>query len=431
VQTFRHDRSAVKSQETLTWEPPQWELTKLTFHQRLQRAIDVGIPKDEIDAACASRDPKESLLQLIAARKQEMKQQRHRDADQARDAKRLWMEHFAAAKSKLCEGNELLLLRDWENDGQNGSAHAISAVDEQPVVAAFKVGLAVLDEDKGELGLHLDVDPKTVSEVELLREELELGLLRARKMVASHRSNAHMRSPQRDRRGPSPRQQRHVPSPSRRARSPNRGAALKRLATLSQMDEIGHLKRGLKAYNYRGAYSTRGFADQDPRQVFRDFCRQGIGADSGHPNALNYEQFLSMCRRGGKVQIRKGSSQEEDIRALFDALDLDGDKLVTIDEVVAFVWEEPLHETLDPLSSATSGSQVWQSVHQGLCPWEDSDSMTAGSAQLARGSNALDEGVRVPEPSQESRTKAAAAWGSAASDESLLHLRVAAATSSN
>ena len=69
---------------------------------------------------------------------------------------------------------------------------------------------------------------------------------------------------------------------------------------------------------------------------------------------MDGEQFLRMCRRGGKVQIRKGSSQEEDIRTLFDALDLDGDKLVTIDEVVSFVWEEPLHETLDPLSSATS-----------------------------------------------------------------------------
>ena len=155
-------------------------------------------------------------------------------------------------------------------------------------------------------------------------------------------------------------------------------AALMRLEELSHTDEIEHLKRGLKACSYRG------FEGQDPRKLFHDFCSRGGG--SGGINrgyALDCDQFLRMCRKGARMQIHKGSKKEKEICDLFDALDLDGDEHVTIDELTAFVWDEPVPLPPGfeyPDRSGPSGLQVSRSLRDPSL-WDDEyDEGTRSSA---------------------------------------------------
>ena len=111
-----------------------------------------------------------------------------------------------------------------------------------------------------------------------------------------------------------------------------------RLESLTHTDEIVQLKQKLKAWSYRG------FDGQDPRKLFQDFCRRSDRRDrprSSDPSSLDCEQFLKMCRKGGKLAIPADSKKHDEISELFVALDLNGDGLVTIDEITAFVWDEP------------------------------------------------------------------------------------------
>lgn len=164
----------------------------------------------------------------------------------------------------------------------------------------------------------------------------------------------------------------------RRARSPRRAqlgsepsddsvaAALKRLNDLPHTAEIDLLKHGLKAYSYRG------FEGQDPRNRFREKLKQAQKAVGGPKSLeeLNCDQFLYLCRKGGRKKIDQGSRKEKEMRELFSALDLDCDELITIDEFTAFVWNEPPPSIppgfghLDP--PATAGLRV-------TSPWGDDD----------------------------------------------------------
>ena len=82
----------------------------------------------------------------------------------------------------------------------------------------------------------------------------------------------------------------------------------------------------------------RGLNGQDPRKLFGDFCRR---SDSGRRSQyLTADEWLTMVRKAGRVSVPPDSKKERDMCAVFNAIDLDNDGRVTIDELTAFVWDE-------------------------------------------------------------------------------------------
>jgi len=68
---------------------------------------------------------------------------------------------------------------------------------------------------------------------------------------------------------------------------------------------------------------------QNPAKLFQQF-------DTNSSGSLNFAEFAAAVRKGGKV-TRQWMSDVE-LRRLFDAVDGDGNKEITIDELTAFVW---------------------------------------------------------------------------------------------
>ena len=88
--------------------------------------------------------------------------------------------------------------------------------------------------------------------------------------------------------------------------------------------DTASLRMKLRALSY-------GTTGQDPKKLFAQFDRDKSGA-------LEYGEFKSAVRKGGKLNPKTIS--DEELQSLFSAVDADGSGDVTIDELTAFVWPD-------------------------------------------------------------------------------------------
>lgn len=89
-------------------------------------------------------------------------------------------------------------------------------------------------------------------------------------------------------------------------------------------DQIEQMKRRLRAMSY----SSRG---QDPASVFALY-------DSNNSGSLNFQEFKSSVRKGGK--LTRGLISDTELETLFSSVDADGNGTICIRELTKFLWGE-------------------------------------------------------------------------------------------
>ena len=111
---------------------------------------------------------------------------------------------------------------------------------------------------------------------------------------------------------------------SRFAKSVDRKQRSNQHAEAEAADPMLPLKKKLRGLSY-------GSAGQDPTKVFSRYDKDNSGE-------LDYEEFVSAIRKGGKMT--KNTISDQELRKLFDAIDGDGSGDISIRELAQFVWGE-------------------------------------------------------------------------------------------
>ena len=101
---------------------------------------------------------------------------------------------------------------------------------------------------------------------------------------------------------------------------------------LEATPQLSEAKRKLQSLSY-------GPNGQDPSKLFAQYDRDNNGT-------LDFKEFVAAVRKGGKLTAMTLS--DDGLRMIFDAVDLDGNGVLSIAELTAFVWAGQPSKTATP-----------------------------------------------------------------------------------
>ena len=128
----------------------------------------------------------------------------------------------------------------------------------------------------------------------------------------------------------------HQSRRSEEARSSKQPSKSKKTAVsqevLEATPQLNEAKRKLQSLSY----GTKG---QDPSKLFAQYDRDNNGI-------LDFKEFVAAVRKGGKLTAMTLS--DDGLRMIFDAVDVDGNGVLSIAELTSFVWAGEPSKTATP-----------------------------------------------------------------------------------